>query len=270
MIYSSDSPYNKLGNIRSASTFTLTLGQTTWQTAIPCDNSGTGPNFDIFPVVGSKLFTANGYIGEVLTSTIYDNSGTPTRQYTITAAITEVNNEAVYVDTEKNYVMLKALGSPKYVTSPTSLTGSANKGVIFTSGQDIDLSDGSEDGTLVGTSNNSDRLARGYSINSPSQLTIDRAFQARLKDEYDTNSFSTFDTVNTLMDFEIVSVGTKDNFTVLELAPYIPISLGRKLDYHFSTDEYTYTQVGTVTSVNLSSTKGDTFVTEIQIAHIIY
>lgn len=250
VIYSSNSPYNKITEIRNLN-YSLPLGSTSF------DTGADETLLTVIPVAGDKLFTANGYIGEV--SSVDDTSN-----YVITltmGSFTEVNSEKVYVDNQKNYVMLKALGSPRYVSHPTTLTGSANKGVIFTSGQEIDLSDGSEDGTLVGSSNNSNRLALGYSVNSPSQMTNDRAWQARLKDEYDTNSFSTFDTVNTLMDFEIVSVGTKDNFTVLELAPYVPISLGRKLDYHFSTDEYTYTQVGTATAISLASTKGDTFVT---------
>ena len=193
IIYSTNSPYNKLGNIRSASTFTITLGQTTFQTGIACDSSNTGPNFDNFPKVGSKLFTVNGYIGEVLTSTIYDNSGTPSRQYTITPAMTQANTEAIYVDTEKNYIFSKALGTSHLSTnSPTSLTGSANKGVFFTAGNEINTSTGAEGNSLVGTSSNSNPNAIGYAINSPSSIDKDRSFQSKLADEFGTSHHSNF------------------------------------------------------------------------------
>ena len=251
IIYSSNSPYNKLANIRAASTFTITLGQTSWQTAIPCDSGNTGPNFDNFPIVGTKLFTENGYVGEVLTSSLYDNSGTPSRQYTITGALTEANSEAIYMETEKNYVFLKALGSSHLTTnSPTSLTGSANKGIFFTGGNEINASTGAETSLLAGTSSNSDPRAVGYAINKPSSISEDRSFQAKLHDEFGTSDPATFDTVNTLMDFEVVNISKKDNFSEIELAPYIPITLGRKVEYHFDTTEYAFTQAATVTTVS--------------------
>ena len=174
-----------------------------------------------------------------------------------TASMVEVGSSKVYVNTEKNYMFLKSLGASHLAVSPTSLTGSANKGAIFTSGQIIDITDGSEDGTLIGTSNNDNPEAVGYSINSPSHVSLDRNFQARLKDEFGDDSFSTFDTVNTLMDFEVVSKTKKGSLTELEIAPYIPITLGRKVNYHFDTSEYTFTSLGTV--VNVASLAGEDF-----------
>jgi len=249
IIYSTNSPYNKLGNVRSASTFTITLGQETWQTTIPCDSSNTGPNFDNFPIVGTKLFTANGYVGEVLTSSLYSHGGGAARQYTITPALTEANSEAIYMDIEKNYVLSKALGSSHLATNkPSSLTGAANKGLIFTSGNKITMSSGAESDSLVSSSANASAGAIGYAINKPSSISNDFAFQALLKDEHGSAGSSSFDTVNTLIDFEVVSTSKKDNITQIELAPYIPITLGRKTNYFTDTSEMTFTEVGTITA----------------------
>jgi len=269
IVYSSNSPYNDLGNIKSSTTHTLDLGDTTFQTGI-VDNTGDGAAFDNYPVVGTKLFTVNGYIGEVLTSSTYF-SGATKRQYTITPSQTKVVSEAVFMDLEKNYILSKSLGSSHLATnSPTSLTGSANKGVFFTSGSQIrQVAEtlngvvhpiGADADSLVGSSSNTNSKALGYSINGPNGISKDRAFQAKLHDEFGSSSPSTFEVANTLIDYEIVSISKKDNSTDIEIAPYVPITLGRKVDYHFETSEYTFTQAGTVTITNSIDTKGDYFV----------
>lgn len=256
IIYSTNSPYNKLGNIRAASTFSLPLGATTFQTGIPDDSSGNGANFDNYPIVGTKLFSVNGYIGEITASALYDNSGTPSRQYTITAALTEANSEAIYMDIEKNYVLSKALGSSHLATNkPTSLTGAANKGLIFTSGNKITMSSGAESDSLISTSANASEGAIGYAINKPSSISNDSAFQALLKDEHGSAGTSSFDTVNTLIDFEIVSTSKKDNITEIQLAPYVPVTLGRKMPNFGNTEGYTLTERATIqhTGSNINS-----------------
>ena len=114
------------------------------------------------------------------------------------------------METEKNYVFLKALGSSHLTTnSPTSLTGSANKGIFFTGGNEINASTGAETSLLAGTSSNSDPRAVGYAINKPSSISEDRSFQAKPHDEFGTSDPATFDTVNTLMDFEVVNISKK-------------------------------------------------------------
>tara|TARA_R100001510_G_scaffold40424_2_gene36788 strand:+ start:4576 stop:10767 length:6192 start_codon:yes stop_codon:yes gene_type:complete len=240
IIYSSNSPYNKLANIRAASTFTIPLGVTLFQTTIP--DNGDGANFDNFPVVGTKLFTANGYIGQVTASSTYSHGGGPARQYSITSSLTAANNEAVYMETEKNYILSKALGSSHFADKKAaSLTGSANKGLVFTSGNEITYSSGAEGDTLVSSSTNQSVGAVGHSINSPSNIKNDLAFQAKLHDEHGSASASTFDTVNTLIDFEIVSSTKKGNITQIELAPYLPITLGRKIKNYGQSEGYTLT-----------------------------
>lgn len=301
IIYSSNSPYNKLSQIDSTN-FTVALGATTLATGVAVSG------FDIVPTTGDKIFTVNGYIGEI-TST----SGDPLT-INFTAALTEANSEKIYIDTEKNYILSKALGSSHLATNkPSSLTGAANKGLIFTSGNKITMSSGAESDSLVSSSANASAGAIGYAINKPSSISNDFAFQSKLNDEHGItqtcsassssttmtveDSFklskglrvsgtnvasgttiasidsgtqitldtattgtissgsitfdsppSTFDTVNTLIDFEVVSTSKKDNITQIELAPYIPITLGRKTNYFTDTSEMTFTEVGTITA----------------------
>ena len=245
IIYSSNSPYNKLSQIDST-TLSIALGATTKATGIAVSA------FDIVPTTGDKIFTVNGYIGEI-TST----SGDPLT-INFTAALTEVNSEKIYIDTEKNYVLSKALGSSHLATArPSSLNGSANKGVVFTAGNEITMSSGVEGNALVGSSANTNEGAIGYSINSPSAISKDLPFQAKLHDEYGSASAATFDTVNTLMDFEVVNTNKKNNITEIELAPYLPITLGRKTAYFSETSELTFTSVGTVSAVD--SATNDTY-----------
>jgi len=240
IIYSTNSPYNKLVRIIS-NNLSISLGAETLATGIAASS------FEVIPQQGDKIFTAFGYIGEI-TST----SGTGSSHLTLnfTKALTRAVSETIYVDTEKNYVLSKALGASHLATDkPTSLTGAANKGLIFTSGNKITISTGSEDETLVSTSANTNEGAVGYAINKPSSVSKDSAFQCLLKDEHGSAGSSTFDTVNTLIDFEVVSTATKENITEIELAPYMPITLGRYVEYHFNKDEYTFTEVATVSTI---------------------
>ena len=261
IIYSTNSPYNKLSQIDSTN-FSIALGATTLATGVAV------ADFDIVPTTGDKIFTAFGYIGEI-TST----SGDPLT-INFTKALTRAVSETIFVDTEKNYVLSKALGASHLATEkPTSLTGAANKGLIFTSGNKITISTGAEDETLVSTSANTNEGAVGYAINKPSSVSKDSAFQCLLKDEHGSAGSSTFDTVNTLIDFEVVSTATKDNITEIELAPYIPITLGRYAEYHFNKDEYTFTEVATVSTVSGtlsgSSKKDHQFITNSSTAYTL-
>lgn len=319
IIYSSSSPYNKLGNIKSGNTYTVALGDTEIDTGIVAGVS----YFDNYPVTGTRLFGANGYIGEVVALSLHASVN---RKLIITPAITELNSEALYMDIEKNYVLSKSLSSSHLATNkPTSLTGAANKGLIFTAGNEIkaitksgttasssasvtvaDTSDlvvgmavkghlsiptgstivsidssttitisanatsaftqdilffGGEGDSLVANSANTNEGAIGYPINKPSSISNDFAFQTLLKDEYGSAGESSFDTVNTLIDFEVVSTTKKDNNTEIELASYIPVTLGRKTDYYYSQDDLTLTAAGEVNIVSSSSTTFDGFVT---------
>lgn len=304
IIYSSNSPYNKLGDIKSGSTYTVVLGATTIDTDLV---SGTS-YFDNFPVLGTKLFTVNGYVGEVTATELY---ATVKRRLIITPALTELNSEALYMETEKNYVLNKSLSSSHLTNDkPSSLLGAANKGIIFTAGtklasilqrcttqgnttltvsdssvltvgmfvsgtnivsetkissitnattvvlnlaasgstSNINLSFVSEGVKLPKTSSNLSEGAEGYAIKSPSSISIDNSFQTLLADEHGSSPNADFDVVNTLIDFEVINVSKKGNLNQIELAPYIPVTLGRKTNYYEEVDEYTFTEVGTITA----------------------
>tara|TARA_R100000426_G_scaffold3761_1_gene6117 strand:+ start:3536 stop:9721 length:6186 start_codon:yes stop_codon:yes gene_type:complete len=224
IIYSTNSPTNTLGDIKSGNTYSIALGATQIDTNITTGSS----NFDNYPDVGSKLFSEKGYIGEVLS---HSTHGSSKLRLVISPSLITTNSEALLMATEKNYVFTKALGSSNFASSsPTSLTGSAGKGLIFTAGNTIDSS-GAEVSALTNTSSNSHEKAIGYEINSPKNIKSDSSFECLLKDEIGAGTKSTFDTVNTLIDFEVVSTSKKDNVTQIELAPYIPITLGRQIEY---------------------------------------
>ncbi|HCI70101.1 MAG TPA: hypothetical protein DHV30_05710, partial [Balneola sp.] len=314
IIYSSNSPYNKLEELNSGDTHTIALGDTQIDLDVLIANTSVleGRVF-----AGVRLFGPNGYVGEI--TNLSNHTSSTKRRLIITPAITELNSEALYIDTEKNYVLTKALGSNALATNkPSSLTGAANRGFVFTAGNKIksirksatttssnttvtvaDTSDllvgmevkehtfipigativsidsdttftissaatfnfttdavffGGEDTSLIGTSQNTNEGAVGYAINSPSSISNDFAFQTLLKDEHGSAGKSSFDTVNTLIDFEIVSTAKKDNITEIELAPYIPITLGRKTDYHFTNEDNTFTAAGAVSVLHGSNT----------------
>lgn len=249
IIYSSNSPYNKLSSIKSGRNLSVPLGAIYVDTGIVALTS----NFDIYPSVGDKLFTVNGYLGEVVDLLFH---ATVNLRIEITPALTEANLEEIYIDTEKNYILSKALGSSHLATNkPSSLTGAANKGLIFTAGNKITMSSGAESDSLVSSSANTSVGAIGYAIHKPSSISNDFAFQSKLKDEHGSAGESTFDTVNTLIDFEVVSTSKKDNITEIELAPYIPITLGRKIPNFGNTEGYTLTERATIehTGANLNS-----------------
>jgi len=242
IIYSTLSPYNTLANVKAGTTHSVALGATQIDTDIKISGLQT---FDNDPsVIGTRIFSENGYIGEVIGISTH---GASRRRLTITPSLTELNSEAIYMETDKNYIFSKALGSSHLTSAnPTSLSGSAGKGVFFTSGKEITMSDGSEGNDLVGSSINTNPKAIGYHINSPVSINNDNEFQTKFVDEIGTEENSSFDTVNTLIDFEVVSTTKKNNVTEIELAPYVPITLGRKTHFYEDVSEMSFTSVGTI------------------------
>ena len=225
IIYSTNSPTNTLVSVNLGTRSVNDAVGASLRTAI---NSGATA-----PVsVGDKLFTERAFIGKVSSLGIW-NGGSLLHLINFETGLlsTVLASDTVYVENEKNYMFSKALGSSNFASSsPTSLTGSAGKGLIFTAGNTID-STGAEVSALPNTSSNSHEKAIGYEINSPKNIKSDSAFECVLKDEIGSGTKSSFDTVNTLIDFEVVSASKKDNVTQIELAPYVPITLGRCVDF---------------------------------------
>ena len=144
---------------------------------------------------------------------------------------------------DKEYVLGKALSSNAYETDTvSSLAGLSDKGIIFQSGTELE-SDGDDGSSLVSTSADTHALAHGYNIHEPVEMSSDKAFQTKLKGT--TSSEETFDVVNGLLDFTVLGLTASDNFTLVELAPYVPLTLGRVDNNPANTTDTTFTKIGT-------------------------
>lgn len=236
MIYSSDSPYNKLttllddsdNGVQAAITYDLGSKTIALKTAADISVAAT-----VSISAGTSLFGEynNGmmsYIGRTTTATSGANTVVledfPRAEGTMT----------LYTSSTKNYIFNKALASNSLVESVSSLDGVSNKGLYFDSGTIIAHSgagtgttiDGQESSKLIGTSISSDSEARGYYLSSATKMKSDSAFQARL-DNNAHSSFSTFETINTLMDFTVIGIKRGKFDTTVLVAPYVPLTLGR-------------------------------------------
>lgn len=233
IIYSTNSPYNTLTSLSSNGRFNFSSDEITNTSSISL-------------TAGEKIFAQiNGhfaYIGEVKT----DTSSATTHVLTRKALAEHTSDVALYKASTKNYAFTKALNSNPLVVSETSLKGSANKGIYFTSGVTIS-STGVEGNSLVETSASNDERGIGYFINQPKGISSDNYFQCKLGNK-DYSAFQTFDTVNTLLDFEIINTNVENGNTVLEIAPYMPLTLGRLEINYANTRETTFNAIGEVHS----------------------
>ena len=223
MIYSSNSPYNKLTSLG------VTVGCSFGSNGITTSGSITLSAGDKIHIRYKSGMTA--YVGEIATGatgttfTLVDFSRAHTGQgSTALAAFKEAN---------KNYVFNKALASNSYIDSLTNLDGASNKGLVFKSGTEIS-STGVEGSSLIGTSHNADNNALGYNIDNAKKMKSDSHFQSTLEN-------TDFDVVNTLMDFEIISAESDgSNATNLIIAPYVPLTLGRVDINYANTNDTVY------------------------------
>tara|TARA_R100000951_G_scaffold40639_2_gene34428 strand:+ start:34717 stop:41325 length:6609 start_codon:yes stop_codon:yes gene_type:complete len=233
IIYSTNSPYNTLTSLSSNGRFNFSSDEITNTSSISL-------------AAGEKIFAQiNGhfaYVGEVKTPTTSATTHVLTRK----ALAEHTTDVALYKSSNKNYALTKALNSNPLVVSETSLKGSANKGIYFTSGVTIS-STGVEGDSLVGTSASNDEKGIGYFIHQPSGISSDNYFQCRLTNK-DNSAFQTFDTVNTLLDFEIINTNEENGNTVLEIAPYMPLTLGRLEINYANTRDTTFNAIGEVHS----------------------
>tara|TARA_R110002020_G_scaffold1651_2_gene7590 strand:- start:1642 stop:8502 length:6861 start_codon:yes stop_codon:yes gene_type:complete len=236
MIYSSDSPYNKLtavlddsdNGVQAIVSFSAGSKLIELKTAADITNAAT-----VTISAGTSLFGkySNGMMAYIGRSRLALSSNTtvgledfPRAEGTMT----------LFKASTKHYVFNKALASNSLETAASNLNGVSNKGLYFDSGTTIAHSglgtgatiDGQEVTTLAGTSISTNSEARGYYLSSATKLNSDSPFQARL-DNQAHDSFSTFDTINTLMDFTIVDIKKGDFDTSILVAPYIPLTLGR-------------------------------------------
>jgi len=164
------------------------------------------------------------------------------------ASPTSTHNEIqLWKEVETNYILNKALSSNnKLPTFATSLGGNSDKGLLFNSGEKLDgtLLSGSTTSRTSGVDNN----AVGFHIQHPTSIGKEEAFQAKLSDG--GTNYETFETVNTLIDFTVLNTSTVDGKTTIELAPYLPVTLGRVDHNDYDTYDTTLTTIGITTGGN--------------------
>ena len=254
IVYSSLSPFNsleKVGEVNSSGNIVFSSKEFRL----------TKTGIVNLPVSNDKIYLkyTNGvmaYIGQIdevaPTNTSYFIITLHHMPLAIGTYVATDNEIEIWREANKNYMFNKALSADNQLSSfATSLTGSADKGLFFESG--IKISDSSSlIGTTTSRSSGVNSNATGYHIHHPSSVSRkDEQFQARLSDG--GSNFETFDTVNTLMDFSILNISTVEGKTTIEIAPYLPLTLGRADHNDYDTYDNTYTTIGTTTTASTSS-----------------
>jgi len=232
IIYSSISPYNKLTALTPTLTCNFDDDATIFSEVRPVATFSA----TISLTAGDHIFVKNTngtfvYVGEV------ELTGSGTQIPLIEYPKTEVSGAAAYKSSNKNYIFNKALSSNPLINSTTSLSGSSDKGVIFQSGREITRS--ALGSLLSGTSKTNDGDDLGYPISNAKQIESDRAFQGVLDTE-------TFDIVNTLIDFNVLSVQESGVNKLVKVAPHIPLTLARVEFNYANIQDTTFTQRGQV------------------------
>jgi len=271
MVYSSRGILHKCGAITGAISTKLDFGVfsiyfTGTSQTIP-NSLGVATSILTEIVEGDLIFNSNmAYIGEVnLCAT--DGSGDNYIALKSGALAECETTETLYASSGtnvKDYAFNKSLSSNHLANkSVTSLTGAANKGVFFTGGNVID-SDGLKVDWLPEKVIDSDNAkANGFHIQYPLKLKNDNSFQcslSKINANSDLTQYETFDTINSLMDFEIISLSSGKKGGTIEIAPYIPLTLGRVDKNVSNTNDITLTDttgftllVGTSRLVTISS-----------------
>jgi len=260
IIYSTSSPFERLGHVPKYSSVATTVVCSFDSKVV---SFGAAHNL----AVGDHIYANHAehgtisYIGEVASLGEIDGSNADTavtlKDFSLAQSSTNPTAEDFgFVALTDYYVFNKALSSNTAIDSAATLAGASTKGLYFTSGKKI-LSDGSESTTLVGASCSTNPKAVGYYISDTESILSDAKFQARLDDNASGTTTSTdktyedFDTVNTLLDFTVLKTISDDNRTVVTLAPYMPLTLGRVDINYANTQDTTFnaTTLGTIDSI---------------------
>tara|TARA_R110001632_G_scaffold4863_1_gene19973 strand:+ start:11932 stop:18951 length:7020 start_codon:yes stop_codon:yes gene_type:complete len=126
----------------------------------------------------------------------------------------------------RNIAFNKALASNILVDSVTSLSGTSDKGLFFTAGSSLD-SIGLEQNLLVNTSASTDARAVGYHISKVEGDINGADYQCVLGNGQATETHENIHMPNTLIDYSVINIKDAGGFLEVELAPYVPITLGR-------------------------------------------
>ena len=262
IIYSSNSPFNDVTLITGSPLLTCSFDSKTvdFDSTHHFDNSGS-PAYSESADVGTHLYAyhtdhANvSYVGKI--ATVNSSTRVTLENYALVESdpTSSPSSDAVGAKaTSKHYMFNKALSTNSFQNTSTDLTAASNKGIFFESGQSL-TSAGAESATLIGTSSSSDSRALGHYLSDTVRIKSDSAFQARLSNN--GSAYQDFDTVNTLIDFSILSIKKSDGRSLVEIAPHIPLTLGR-VDINFAnTQDTTFTDLGACTT----GTSGNTYFT---------
>ena len=235
IIYSTNSPYSPLTALvkDGGGTTTITVG---FDKAVTFGDAITLAD-------KTQLWTTKGFIGVLNGAVASATSGT-----LVDNSRNKVAGETLYGANHNQILLNKSLSSNNAITSSTDLSAAADKGFSFKDGVSITDSSGAEVTELAGTSENVDARAIGYSIARTDSLSSkDSVFM--LKD----NIFGADEsTINTLIDFIVLSASEDNGISIVKLAPYVPLSLGRSNDNFADTTECTFTTIGTTTSGGFS------------------
>ena len=231
IIYSTDSPYSPLITLAKdgGGTTTITVG---FDKAVTFGHAITLADKTQLWATRGFIGVLNGAVASATSGTLVDNSRN------------KVAGETLYGASHRQILLNKSLSSNNAITSSTDLSAAADKGFSFKDGVILANSDGTEGTLLAGTSENADTRAIGYSISRTDSLTPKDSVFA-LKDDIFGEPSST---VNTLIDFTVISVNDDSSTKIVKLAPYIPLTLGRSHDNFADTIESTFTTIGTTSS----------------------
>lgn len=224
IIQTSESPHNRLTNVGQTATWNFDSTTITF-----------GANVTIS--ANAHLWGNDGYIGQLNDSGISGaNTGT-----LLENPLTKGTTSAVYYESTKYYPLSKASAANKEIDSVSSLSGTSDKGFHFLagnlfSGNTLTLAEGS---SLVGTSNETNPLSVGYNIDIIENIEDDLPFLL------DIEGFNG-DVLNSLIDFEVLTVKDVDDTKIVKLAPYIPLTLGREELNEVDTSDTGFTDLGLV------------------------
>lgn len=256
IIYSSNSPFNDVTLITGSPSLTCSFDS-------KVVDFSSNNLFDATNDVGTHVYAyhtdhANvSYVGKI--ATVNSSTRVTLENYALVESDPTSSPSSAAVGakaTSKHYMFNKALSTNSFQNTSTDLTAASNKGLFFESGQSL-TSAGAESATLIGTSASDDSRALGYYLSNTVKIKSDSMFQARLDDNASIKTYQNFDTVNTLIDFSILSIKNQDNKQLVEIAPHIPLTLGR-VDINFAnTQDTTFTDLGACTT----GTSGNSYFT---------
>ena len=162
VIYSTQSPYNKLSNV--GANFTCEF-----------DSKTLTASGSITLTAGDKVHLKHasgmmGYIGEIATT------ATGTSFTLVDKARAQGTALIGFKESNKGFMLNKALATNTLVDSTTSLSGASDKGLFFDSGVKI-TSSGDEGDILIGSSASDNEGAVGYFLSDIANMKSDSHFK---------------------------------------------------------------------------------------------